>query len=153
MTLTEIENLSFADLKARRDELLASLKDADRAELTARYLQARTDAKQRDEKLAEQGQTITALQAGVEALTREKAKLESDLSASHELVLKREGECRAVEVELDKCKSEAVTAIQKLTADLAQETARANAGEALAKARRKALADVTGICNPLLAAE
>ncbi len=69
MQLTEIENLSAAELKAKRDELAAAIAGSPPEDLAARYVQARYDAKARDEKLAEQGQTIVALQQGNQALT------------------------------------------------------------------------------------
>lgn len=62
MKITEIEGLSFAELKNRREELLGFL-EKDAAEVLARrYLKARTDAKQRDEKLAVQGRVIKGLE-------------------------------------------------------------------------------------------
>lgn len=71
MTLTEIENLALSDLKAKREEIV---KELGGGELAQRYVQARTDAKMRDEKLAEQGKTIEALQAGHAALAEALAK-------------------------------------------------------------------------------
>jgi hypothetical protein len=62
MNFVEIENQTFAELKANRAKNLELLKSADHDELAARYLQARQDAKMRDEKLAEQGKLITELQ-------------------------------------------------------------------------------------------
>lgn len=157
MTLNEIENLSFADLKTKRDELLAGLKEADHAELASRYVQARTDAKQRDEKLGEQGQTIAALQSGYQALERESAGTISDLRAQLEKAEGRANRLETMNVNIEERLTKAVEAekanVAKLQADLAQETTRANAAEALAKNRRKGLADVAGIINPLLAAE
>lgn len=77
MTLTEIENLSAAELKSRKDELVAAASQADPAELAVRYVQARTDASLRDEKLSEQGKTITTLQGAFDQL---KASAQADLS-------------------------------------------------------------------------
>lgn len=68
MTLHEIENMSFADLKENRVALIESMKLLSAKELAERYLQARTDAKQRDEKLSEQGRTIESLQDGLDVL-------------------------------------------------------------------------------------
>lgn len=67
MSIHEIENLSFAELKEKRAEITEALKGIPVEELANRYLQARTDAKQRDDKLSEQGKTITALQDGLAA--------------------------------------------------------------------------------------
>ena len=75
MTLHEIENLSFAELKAQRTDLVESLKETDAGALAARYVQARMDAKQRDEKLAEQGKTIALLQASLEKAAGEQQAL------------------------------------------------------------------------------
>jgi hypothetical protein len=50
MKLEDIENLSFAELKQQGASIVESLGGGD---LAKRYVQARTDAKQRDEKLAE----------------------------------------------------------------------------------------------------
>jgi hypothetical protein len=64
MKLEDIENLSFAELKEQRAELLKHINGNPLDAVAERYLQARMDAKQRDEKLSEQGKTITLLQAG-----------------------------------------------------------------------------------------
>ena len=70
MKIQDIENMTAADLKAKRTELVKALGDAGSGvsvpELAARYVQARMDAKMRDEKLAEQGLTITNLNALLE---------------------------------------------------------------------------------------
>lgn len=69
MTLAEIENLTYAELKEKKDEILASVLEVQKVEdIAARYVQARTDAKMRDEKMSEQGKTIAAMQEGVGAL-------------------------------------------------------------------------------------
>jgi len=60
MGLELIENLSAAELKSQRSELVAEAAKVDAAELADRYVQSRTDAKLRDEKMAEQGQAILA---------------------------------------------------------------------------------------------
>lgn len=83
MTLQEIENLSYDELKANRETVLADVKNSKFAEVAERYLQARIDAKQRDEKLAEQGKTITLLQAGHDQLTDALNAKTELLSAAH----------------------------------------------------------------------
>lgn len=150
MNLSEIENLSFADLKAKREELVKAIGCG---ELAERYVQARTDAKMRDEKLSEQGKTIEALQAGTTALTEKS----NDLESQRQVAIDR---CKRLEETLERRMSEAqeeldkrAAAIDQANAACSAETKRANAAESLAKSRRKALAEVTGICNPLLAAE
>jgi hypothetical protein len=62
MNWGEIENQTFAELKANKSKNLELLKSVDRDDLAARYLQARQDAKMRDEKLYEQGKLIAELQ-------------------------------------------------------------------------------------------
>lgn len=76
MKIQDVENLSATELKEQRTAIIESL-EADATELKARYVQARLDAKQRDEKLAEQGKTITLLQ---ESLESTKAALEAEVS-------------------------------------------------------------------------
>lgn len=63
MTIYEIENLTAAQLKERKAELVEVAKEFPVDDLAARYVQARMDAKIRDEKLAEQGKTITRLES------------------------------------------------------------------------------------------
>lgn len=72
MTIYEIENLSFQELKSRRTELLEALKDAPNAELAERFLRARTDAKQRDIRAHAMGEEIAAMKN--EILELKKAK-------------------------------------------------------------------------------
>jgi hypothetical protein len=74
MTTTEVENLTFDEFEKRRDELVAAMKEVPAAELAARYVQARTDAKCRDEKMGEQGKTITELQESL-AHARERERV------------------------------------------------------------------------------
>lgn len=80
MTTIEIENLSSAELKTKREELAEAIKGE--ADLAARYVQARFDAKQRDEKLAEQGKTITILQETCDQLKSMNAELVQRLNAA-----------------------------------------------------------------------
>lgn len=82
MNIHEIENMTFAELKANRAELIDAIKKTPPEDLARRYLQARTDAKQRDEKLAEQGKTIVALQDGNAALSEKVASIEAQLASS-----------------------------------------------------------------------
>lgn len=75
MTLETIENLSAADLKTKAAELVAEAVKVEPAELAKRYVQARLDAKMRDEVLAKQGETVTALQTGLKAAEQQNAAL------------------------------------------------------------------------------
>jgi uncharacterized protein YoxC len=65
--IRQIENMTADEIKEQGDELLEKLKDADDLDIESRYLQARHDAKMRDEKLKEQGVTIVALQEALES--------------------------------------------------------------------------------------
>lgn len=80
MKISEIESLSFAELKTRRAGILAGLDEAPEV-LAKRYLQARTDATMRDEKLAEQGATIKDLSTDLMAAKKQIAALEKKLAA------------------------------------------------------------------------
>jgi len=115
MSLVEIENLSHADLKAQRDTLISAAAKAPAVELAARYVQARTDAKARDEKLAEQGATITALTVGNAAMQAKTSELQAAMAnADREIAFGQ------------KCLGEAQQALNAKEKELASETARAN---------------------------
>ena len=107
MSLTEIENLAHAELKAQRDELVKAAAKAPANELAARYVQARTDAKARDEKLAEQGRTINALNDACETA---KEKLAQAREANSELMagLVEQSEAR------EKAEAEAASLLRRL---------------------------------------
>lgn len=60
--LSDIQNLTVAELKARREELLTQVRQANPATLGPRYLQALFDAKRRDQRMAEQGAQILELE-------------------------------------------------------------------------------------------
>ena len=97
MKIHDIENMPAVELKSRRDELIEAVKE-DPA-LAARYVQARTDAKMRDEKLLDQGRFIT--------------DLENQLAESHEANKK-------LKAELEKVRQKTSETIQKLQSDLAK---------------------------------
>lgn len=83
MNLADVENLSAAELKEQRDSIVAELSGAegiDREEIARRYVQARFDAKFRDEKLSEQGVTINSLNDSIGLHQREIARLEGELN-------------------------------------------------------------------------
>ena len=132
MTIQDIENLTFAELKASGKKIIDELGGN---ELAARYVQARTDAKQRDEKLAEQGVTITNLNAALEAVSKGRDALVSQVK------------------ELTAQAAKLTENNRTLAADVNVVGRRAVDAEALAKARRAALADVMKLIAPLLAAE
>lgn len=53
MPLSTIENMTFAELRAQKAALIEAAAKEPVPELAARYVQGRTDAKQRDERMAE----------------------------------------------------------------------------------------------------
>lgn len=142
MTLIDIENMPFADLKAKRAELIEAASLADIRDVAVRFVDARTDAKQRDEKLSEQGRTITALNDALDArvtelrdaakstaeLTAQLATADATIQSLRESLAKSQAECGVLATERD-------AAVQ------------------LAKARRVGLAAVMTTISPLLAAE
>lgn len=125
MKLTEIENLPTSELKSRLNELVEAARKADVAELASRYIKARTDAASRDEKLSEQGRTISLLQSSLDEANKkaEKANAEANqLQAALEDLLE-----------------------QQLNEVLIW--------KAVAKSRRSVLADTVNRITPLLAEE
>ena len=126
MSLHEIENLTHAELKAQRDELVKAAAHEHVADLAARYVQARTDAKARDEKLAEQGATITALTAGNAAMQQKIADLDTRLvDVGNELLCCAENHNRQASVWAEQ-RVGLDAEIAELQEKLASETARAN---------------------------
>lgn len=142
MELHEIENLSAAELKERRAELTEVAQAAPPDVLASRFIQARRDAKLRDEKLAEQGATITNLNAAIERLT-----------ADYEALAKR---AVAAEDDLITARSHVLQVrdtIEKLKTNLSTVAAERDAASLLAQNRRAALAHVMQVIAPLLVAE
>lgn len=68
LVVLNIENMPLVRMKEMRKELVAQAKHIPHDELAARYVQARTDSKMRDEKLAEQGARIADLEAALSRL-------------------------------------------------------------------------------------
>lgn len=171
MHLTEIENLSAADLKSRRDELVEAAKAAEQGELAARYVKARTDAKLRDEKLAEQARTLDALSTGLESAKVQAADQSRSIGELEDMVSSRESERNALarnlhaahqahSAELATLQQEHSNTVDDLRAELAETAQQRDSALSLAKARRAALADVMSHANglatkvaPLLAEE
>lgn len=85
MQTSHIENLSSADLKDQRAEIVSALKASPPDDLADRYVQARLDAKSRDDKLSEQGQTITTLNEALGLAKGEIERLCGELQAANSL--------------------------------------------------------------------
>lgn len=132
MNLIDIENMKAADLKTNKAQAVEAAKSADLADLAARYVQARLDAATRDGKLAEQGVTITSLNTAI-ASERERAEGLSELSR------RLTGKVEELE-----------TAVARLQQELALERQARASAEALARARRVAVAEINAIAGKAL---
>jgi hypothetical protein len=151
VTLQEIEQLSFEQLKAQRDEAVEALKDEKPEVLAARYVKNRLDALMRDVKLSEQGKTITALQEGVEAMKAEMVRVTQQISSM-------EGERTALVADLESLRTSAremaiadKAAIEALHQTVAQETARADRNKVEAFRNHQAVAQAANLLNETLA--
>lgn len=151
--LHEIENLSFAELKSRQADLISEAAKAAPGELAARYVKARTDAKHRDEKLAEQAVTIKALQDGMDAVTGKATGLENNLRQALATIENQKSEATKLAQDFGATQVKLTSEIDRLKQELAAEKQARTTAEALAKARRGALASVINIVSPLLAEE
>lgn len=162
MKITEIENMKADELKAKKSEAVEAVKDD--LQLAARYVQARLDATMRDEKLGEQGRTITALQGALAAVKQSVSEIlaksevdRNDLAAKHEELSESYRKALA-EIEskwdADRTALKASTEyIDKLVQQLAAEKQDRASALALAKDRRVALAQISTLIVPLLVAE
>lgn len=119
--LHQIENMSFAELKEHKEALLAELKANPPGEaLAARYLQARTDAKMRDEKLAEQGQKILEIRDELRKTSEAFVGLQSQWAGLQDAVKASSKERDAARAELAEL-AEKSAAQRKLIAELTVE--------------------------------
>jgi chromosome segregation ATPase len=143
ISIETIENMSASELKERQSELAQFLEDTVSIPvLVGRYLHARLDAKLRDEKLAEQGEAITALQAGVEHWKSDACKMDTELGAARTEVVNLQAEL------------ERAVALQESTQEaLAAEKARADRLKTEALRNRKALQEAAGIVNGAIHAQ
>ncbi|GAF95676.1 unnamed protein product, partial [marine sediment metagenome] len=144
-------------------------------DLTAAFVRALTDAKGRDEKLAEQGKTITLLQEGfeasktqAEAATAEVANTKADLdvalanakTAGEEnarvlLALRTKMDVQATTVRKNNAEQERafVEQVESLKAQRKRETERANRLKVEATRNHIALAAAAKLLNDALAAQ
>lgn len=146
MNLHEIENMTAADLKAQRAELAESLKAEPPDDLADRYLQARHDAKQRDEKLAEQGRTITALQTGLAAADKAGREVAQRFTEAKETIAVVQDAARET-TQADKA------TIAALTESLKAQTERADRLKVVATRNHAAASASAKLLNDALAAE
>lgn len=163
MTLEEIENLTFEELKSRRAELVAEAAKAPAKDVAERFVDARTDAKLRDQTQAKQGVTITALEQGAAAMTEKIAGLTTELNRATEDVAYRKKQledcivdAKAVEQSTAENHAKAVEnlngQIAKLTENLNQQTARAERLKVQAEIHHQAVNAAAKYLNDAIAA-
>lgn len=106
-----IENATSAELREQREAMLAELVELapPLPDLAARYMQARLDAKRRDDKMSVQGTTITQLEQKI--LT-----LETSLAHVLQLQAQLRGQVDALRVEAQR-HQEVFTTVHKILAD------------------------------------
>lgn len=163
MTLIDIENLPAAELKKRRDELVAEAAKADTKELASRYVQARCDAAMRDDKLREQGVTINTLNDALATAKQCYIDSQNALGAATgslaELEKKHAADCATHREQCAKLQADAKAAIDSLSdqlnetqSKLAAETARANRNAQLAARSEAAINAIAKTANDIIAA-
>lgn len=135
--IIQIENASFDELKKGRADFLASLSDSTAANLAPRFISARIDAKQRDEKLAEQGVTITELQHALAGLRQREADRAST-------VVELEARLKTIAVDLQSRIQSHKKVVDAAATDREQAaTDREQAASVAATKREQAAADAT----------
>lgn len=152
MTLIEVENLSAAQLKERRAELIEAIKGADPVELATRFVDARHDAKLRDERLGEQGETINALKQGLGAATQRAAEQEGMLAAASKRIKDGDALMDQMTADLAAVKAEASKAIEGVKAALKAEQAKSARLTAQLRQREAAVNTAAKALNDAIAA-
>jgi len=131
--IIDVENMTSEQIKAQRKEAITAAREA--GDVAERYVQARLDATLRDEKLAEQGQTIKLLQQSISAATARVQELEAACA---------KWDAQALQA------GEAIDAARKENAAMGE---RIRCIEAVSKSRRTVLAKLQGLIATELAAE
>lgn len=125
MKIHEVENMGVEELSSKTDEIALQLVGTDSDVLALRYVQARLDAKIRDVKLAEQAETLKALQEGIEAIKeREVTVAAAGLKAVQDLqcrIGQAESDAHSSAVEADCVIAERVATIDSLTSQVASQ--------------------------------
>lgn len=153
MTITDIENLSAAELKERREELAAAIAGSPSEELASRYVQARMDAKLRDDKLSEQGTTITALTESVSLGQREIARLQEQSDTQGKQIGKLLAEIDSAAAAHVQASQQHEAQVAELQQKLASETARANRLKNQANRHQSAVSGAAKLLNDAIAAQ
>ena len=135
MNIQAVENMCAAELKAQTDGLVDELAKGAPLDLAVYYISALTDAKVRDEKLAEQAETLTALKKGIESITQQAVdadragdKLIEELTAREQ---KAQGVIAALEGDFASAKASYTILLDEASADAAIELGKAE-GELVA---------------------
>ena len=140
MNIIDIENMTAAELKANQGEAVEAV--ANDEALAQRYVKALLDAKTRDEKLAEQGQTITLLQQAAEQQKAALRELEAGLALARDEAEAERG--RALETE---------SGLRNSGVELGRVSGELDQARDLAKRRRRVLAEISNLIAPALAEE
>lgn len=152
---SEIENLSAAELKAQREELAKKLLGEEKVKNEAvvlRYLQARIDAKLRDEKMKEQGlvidgkdRLIESLQETISQHLKNIRRMESEIEQQRSIIGQKDKDVG----ERDK----GIILLQERVSVANEETKQIQklyeAAMSLAKQRRVCLVDLMGLVSSL----
>lgn len=121
--LEQIENQSFSELKANREANLKIIAEAQREELNARYLQARTDAKLANQRMGEQAKMLAELEgqiAGLHEAIKSQSKHHDELfAAKDKAAIEMQATYDAALAQLKKQHAEQLAAEQECTRKLA----------------------------------
>ncbi len=111
MKIHDVENMSAAELGEQYGAIVSALLDGPPpGDLAARYVQARLDAKLRDEKLGEQAKTLEALQTGLAAANQQ------DLVRIERLG-RRTAELADVQAQLEEKEQQATASLARLQSE------------------------------------
>jgi hypothetical protein len=161
MTLIDIENLSHADIKARRDELAKAAEAAAVPELALRYVKTLKSAKLRDEKLGEQGRTTNSLNDALGVAKQRVADLETAVQQASAELLKRREEYVALESRASADAETATAALadadskwqRRVDVEIARAAEDMAAIKAFADVERKEIVDAMRVVEQQLASE
>lgn len=140
--LQEIENATAEQLKERKAEFVERAQESGSAELATRFINARLDAKVRDQRLAEQAEQLAALQTAVQNSNQANSDMRKQLEGAAQLGKTFE--------EFREQVSKQVAALQEKLKAAEERAAKA---EALASSRREVLGQIMNAITPVLVGE
>lgn len=174
MDISEIEQLSFAELKTDRSARTEDAKKVPIDVLASHFIRTLTTAKQRDEKLGEQGRTITLLQEGADAAKARIVAMDAELTACQQTLqterqaaLENNATRQTAFVEAEQTYKDEISVLQesarqvsaadkitsgKVIESLAQQTARADRLKAHAGIAKTAVVQAAATLNLAVAA-